>query len=54
MNIKSKSKGMRVRVESREFIDESNKYTEYKYMTQFYIDNYVEYLMMLQRLKMVN
>lgn len=51
MNVQSKSKGIRVRVESREFISDSNEYTNYRYMTQFYVENYVEYLMMLQKIK---
>ena len=42
---------MRVRVESRELTTDSDKYTNYKYMTQFYVENYVEYLMMLQKIK---
>ena len=51
MNVKSESKGMRVRVESRELTTDYNGYTDYKYMTQFYVENYVEYLMMLQKIK---
>ena len=50
MNIKSSSKGMKVRVEGREFLD-VDKYTDYKYLTSFYVDSYVEYLTLLQKVK---
>ena len=41
---------MKVRVEGREFLD-VDKYTDYQYLTSFYVDSYVEYLTLLQKVK---